>query len=101
MSIAGQFTLTFFVYRHKQNSVPRAIDFFTKNTNTNLQSTYIQILGYNCTPSLTTIDQNRIYIGKAAFHTKIQLKIGIQISSVQLNKNIVERESVADINDRT
>lgn len=65
----------------------------------------ISVTGYDnlpaaeyCTPALTTINQNRIHIGKAAFHTIMQLKNGIQISSVQLHTNLVERESVADIN---
>ncbi|MGN1135652.1 MAG: LacI family DNA-binding transcriptional regulator [Oscillospiraceae bacterium] len=65
----------------------------------------ISITGYDnlpvaeyCSPTLTTVNQNRLHIGKAAFYTMIQIKNGIQISSVQLHTSLVERESVADIN---
>ncbi|MGN0554202.1 MAG: LacI family DNA-binding transcriptional regulator [Oscillospiraceae bacterium] len=65
----------------------------------------ISVTGYDnlpaaeyCTPALTTINQNRLHIGKAAFYTMMQIKNGIQISSVQLHTSLVERESVADIN---
>lgn len=65
----------------------------------------ISITGYDnlpaaeyCSPALTTVNQNRLHIGKAAFYTMMQIKNGIQISSVQLHTSLVERESVADIN---
>lgn len=65
----------------------------------------ISITGYDnlpisecCVPPLTTIYQNRLHIGKAAFFTLQQIKNGIQISSVQLHTRLVERGSVADIN---
>ena len=52
-----------------------------------------------CTPALTTINQNRLHIGKAAFSTMLLIKNGVQISSVQLHTSLIERESVADIKD--
>lgn len=65
----------------------------------------ISITGYDnlpisecCVPPLTTIYQNRLHIGKAAFFTLQQIKSGIQISSVQLHTRLVKRGSVADIN---
>lgn len=65
----------------------------------------ISITGYDnlpisecCVPPLTTIYQNRLHIGKAAFFTMQQIKSGIQINSVQLHTQLVERDSVADIN---
>lgn len=68
----------------------------------------ISITGYDnmpiaeyCIPSITTVNQNRIHIGKAAFHTMLQIKNGIHISSVLLHTNLVQRESVADISRNT
>lgn len=64
----------------------------------------ISVTGYdnlpvseNCNPPITTVNQNRIHIGKAAFFTMQQIKNGIRISSVQLHTSLVERESVSDI----
>ncbi len=64
----------------------------------------ISIIGYDnlpiseaYIPELTTVNQNRIHIGKAAFIAMQQIKSGIHICSVQLHTNLVERKSVADI----
>ena len=68
----------------------------------------ISVTGYDnlpiaeyCVPPLTTVDQNRIHIGKAAFMTMQQIKSGIRISTVLLHTRLVERDSVADITQNT
>ncbi len=68
----------------------------------------ISVTGYDnlpiaeyCVPPLTTVDQNCIHIGKAAFMTMQQIKSGIRISTVLLHTRLVERDSVADITQNT
>lgn len=68
----------------------------------------ISITGYDnmpiaeyCVPPITTVNQNRIHIGKAAFNTMLQIKSGIHISSVLLHTSLVQRDSVADISKNT
>lgn len=63
----------------------------------------ISITGYDnlpislyCVPPLTTVEQNRMHIGKTAFYTLTQIKSGIHISSVTLHTTLIERESVAE-----
>lgn len=65
----------------------------------------ISITGYDDLPSaryshppLTTMRQNRIHIGKTAFFILSQMKNGIQVMSVALRPELVERASVKDIN---
>lgn len=50
-----------------------------------------------CRPPITTVNQNRIHIGKIAFFTFLQIESGMNIASLSLRTELVERESVADI----
>lgn len=51
-------------------------------------------------PSITTMNQNRIHIGKTIFSMLQQMRSGIDISSVMLRPVLVERESVRAIQER-
>ncbi len=48
-------------------------------------------------PSITTLYQNRIHIGKTAFFMLQQMNSGIRIQSVMLRPELIERESVKEI----
>lgn len=61
----------------------------------------ISVTGYDnlpvskyCNPPITTVEQNRLHIGKTAFNTMQMIKSGIYISSVMLHTSLVERGSV-------
>lgn len=64
----------------------------------------ISITGYDdlplakySTPPITTIRQNRIRIGNAAYRIMVDFKVGISLYNVSLKTELVERESVKDI----
>ncbi len=48
-------------------------------------------------PSITTLYQNRIHIGKTAFFMLQQMNSGIRVQSVMLRPELIERESVKEI----
>ena len=61
----------------------------------------ISVTGYDnlplskyCDPPITTVEQNRLHIGKTAFNTMQMIKSGIYISSVMLHTSLIERGSV-------
>lgn len=64
----------------------------------------ISVTGYDdlpaaryCHPPLTTVLQNRIHIGKAAFSMLLLMKSGIKIDSMFLRPELVIRDSVREI----
>lgn len=64
----------------------------------------ISVTGYDdipiaqyTTPPLTTVNQNRLHIGKTAFNLIMQMRLGISFSEIVLKPTLIERESVKEI----